>query len=181
MSAIDILIVIVFFGAVGYGFWKGIIVQLGSLTGILLGILACRLFGPWFTGIIGQVTGSSDSMHMAYVNGIVANIILFICGFVVAKLTARLVKMMTNAVKLTLLDKLAGVLFTLFEWFLVMSILLNLWQVMRPGLDVTASSKMGNGRAARAVLDLAPVVFDTVSATTIFDSMKNNDSHGQRQ
>lgn len=172
MSAIDIIIIVVFFGAVIYGYWKGIIVQLGSLAGILLGILACRLFGPWLTGVLGGTTGDSATIDMGYINGIIANVILFILGFICAKLVARLIKTVTTAVKLSIVDKLLGVIFCLFEWFLVLSILLNVWQVLRPGINVTASSTLGHGRAARAVMDLAPTVLGTQTALAIFDVKK---------
>ncbi|MDE6085781.1 MAG: CvpA family protein [Muribaculaceae bacterium] len=172
MTAIDIIIIVVFFGAVIYGYWKGVIVQLGSLAGILLGILACRLFGPWLTEVLGGATGSSDAIDMGYINGIIANVILFILGFLCAKLVARLVKTVTTAVKLSIVDKLLGVIFCLFEWFLVLSILLNVWQVLRPGVNVAASSTLGRGRAARAVMDLAPAVLGTQTALAIFDVKK---------
>lgn len=169
MSIIDIIIIIVFIGAVIYGYWKGIIVQIGSLAGILLGILACRLFGPWLTDVLGGATGGSDAIDMHYVNGVVANVILFLLGFISAKLVARVIKSMTTAVKLSFIDKLLGVIFCLFEWFLILSILLNVWQVLRPGTDITSSSTLGKGRAAKAIVDLAPAVLGTDSATAIFD------------
>lgn len=169
MSAIDIIIIVVFIGAVIYGYWKGVIVQIGSLAGILLGILACRLFGPWLADLLGGATGESQSLDMSYVNGVVANVILFILGFICAKLVARIIKTVTTAVKLSLVDKLLGVIFCLFEWFLILSILLNVWQVLRPGTNIIASSTLGNGRAARAVIDLAPAVLGTETATAIFD------------
>lgn len=169
MSAIDIIIIVVFFGAVIYGYWKGVIVQIGSLAGILLGILACRLFGPWLAGVLGGATGDSQSIDMAYVNGVVANVVLFILGFICAKLVARLIKTVTTAVKLSIVDKLLGVVFCLFEWFLVLSILLNVWQVLRPGVNVVGSSTLGQGRAARAVMDLAPAVLGNETAAAIFE------------
>ena len=170
MSAIDILIIIVFIGAVIYGYWKGVIVQIGSLAGILLGILACRLFGPWLTDVLGGATGGSGSIDMGYVNSVVANVILFLLGFISAKLVAKLIKTVTTAVKLSLIDKLCGVIFCLFEWFLVLSILLNVWQVLRPGSDITSSSSLGGGRAARVVLNLAPTVLGSETATVLFES-----------
>ena len=170
MSAIDILISIVFIGAVIYGYWKGVIVQIGSLAGILLGILACRLFGPWLTDLLGGATGASQSIDIGYINSVVANVILFLLGFISAKLTARLIKTVTTAVKLSLIDKLLGVIFCLFEWFLILSILLNVWQVLRPGTDITSSSTLGNGRAADVVMDIAPAVLGTETATALFES-----------
>ncbi|MCM1449366.1 MAG: CvpA family protein [Clostridiales bacterium] len=168
MSTIDIIIIVVFIGAVIYGYWKGVIVQIGSLAGILLGILACRLFGPWLTGVLGGATGSSDSIDMGYINSVIANVILFLLGFICAKLVARLIKTVTTAVKLSVVDKLLGVIFCLFEWFLVLSILLNVWQVLRPGDNITRSSTLGGGRAATVVMDLAPTVLGSEPASAIF-------------
>lgn len=169
MSAIDILIILIFISAVIYGYWKGVIVQLGSVAGILLGILACRLFGPWLTDVFGGATGSSDTLDMGYINSVIANVILFLLGFIAAKLVAKLVKTVTTAVKLSIVDKMAGVVFCLFEWFLVFSILLNVWQVLRPGSDITSSSTLGGGRAARVVLNLAPTVLGSSTALAIFE------------
>ena len=45
MSAIDILIIIVIAIAAVYGVRKGMISQLGSIVGIVAGIVVCRLFG----------------------------------------------------------------------------------------------------------------------------------------
>lgn len=67
------------------------------------------------------------------------------------------------------MDKLLGVIFCLFEWFLVLSILLNVWQVLRPGIDITSSSTLGKGRAAQAVMDIAPAVLGTETAKALFE------------
>ena len=56
------------------------------------------------------------------------------------------------------LDRLAGALFGLFKWMLVLSILLNLWVMVKPGTDVTAMSALGNGHAIEAIMGLAPAV-----------------------
>ena len=55
MSVIDIIILIVFVGAIIYGLYKGVIAQLGSLGGIILGIIACRLFGDYATELVSNI------------------------------------------------------------------------------------------------------------------------------
>lgn len=170
MSGIDILMLIVFVGAVIFGYRKGVIVQMGAVGGVIVGILACRLFGAWFAGILGGVTSSdAGSIDVGYVNGVIANVILFILGYVAARLVARLVKTVTHAVKLAIIDRLCGVVFCLFEWFLILSILLNIWLIIRPDADVTAMSRLGGGRAVKVVIDLAPTVFGSETAKCIFD------------
>lgn len=170
MSALDILIILVFLAAGIYGYWKGMIVQLGSLAGILMGILMCRLFGPWLTDVLGGATAGGSTIDMGYINSVIANVILFLLGFVGAKLVARLVKTVTTAAKMAVVDRILGVIFSLFEWFLVLSILLNVWQVLRPGINVTEGSKLGGGRAARVVMAIAPTVLGSVTSDVFFEA-----------
>lgn len=170
MSTIDILILIIFVAAAAYGWWRGVIVQMGSLAGVLLGILLCRLFGDDFARIlINLFTDGSASSDTRYVTGVVANVILFILGFIAAKLVAKLIKAVTQAARLSLIDKLCGVVFSLFEWFLIFSILLNIWQAFRPHSPIISDSSLGGGRAAHAIMNLAPNVLGNETIKSIFD------------
>lgn len=74
MSIIDIIILVVFIGAAVYGWWRGMIVQIGSLAGVLLGILLCRLFGDGFSGFLIDTFGGKDpvSADTRYVTGVIA-------------------------------------------------------------------------------------------------------------
>lgn len=170
MSIIDIVILIVFIAAAAYGWWRGMIVQIGSLAGVLLGILLCRLFGNAFCDFLsGLFSDGKPSDDTVYISGVIANVILFIIGFICAKLVAHLIKTVTHAVKLSLIDKLCGVVFAIFEWFLVLSILMNIWQICRPGSHILSDSSLGGGRAAHAIMNLAPNVLGNETAHAIFD------------
>lgn len=171
MSPIDILIILIFIAAAVYGWWRGIIVQMGSVAGLLLGILLCRLFGNGFAGILLSIF-AGDPPHepdSIYVSGVAANVVLFILGFVAAKLVARVIKAVSQAARLSLIDKLCGVLFAIFEWFLIFSILLNIWQAFRPDKPLLSESSLGNGRAAHAIMNLAPNVLGNETVKTIFE------------
>ena len=85
-----------------------------------------------------------------------ANVILFIAGFLGVKAVAHFFKSVTHALALGGLDRVAGALFSLFEWMLVLSLLLNLWLVIKPQTDIHALSTLGNGHAIEAIVNLAP-------------------------
>lgn len=171
MSIIDFIIILVFIGAVVYGWMRGMIVQFGSLAGVLLGILLCRLFGQGFSNFLISIFSSepAPSEDTIYICGVVANVILFLIGFVAAKIAARFVKTVSKAVKLTLVDKMCGVVFALFEWFMVLSILMNVWQIFRPSSHILSESSLGGGRSAHAIMNLAPNVLGNETAQAIFD------------
>lgn len=155
MAALDILILLIFAVSIIYGLRRGFITQLGSVGGVIVGIIACRLFSGHVTHLFA---GSDPDANDIYVSGVFASVLLFIVGYISARLVARLIKSVSNTLHLTVFDRIAGALFSLFEWFLIFSLLLNIWQAFRPDIDITSGSRLANGRAAAAVVDFAPKV-----------------------
>ncbi len=166
MGVIDIVIIAVFIGAIIVGLWKGVIAQLGSLGGIILGILACRMFGDYAAQLAGEVLPkmSESAQTVAYVNSIVGNVVLFLIVYLLAKLIARLMKQITNALCLGFVDRILGAVFALFKWFLVMSIIVNIVIVFFPEQNFVAKSTLGDGMAIKYIVDLAPNLFGSITA-----------------
>ena len=52
MPALDIAILIVFAVSAVMGFRRGLIAQVGSVAAIIIGIIACRMFGAQVTEMI---------------------------------------------------------------------------------------------------------------------------------
>lgn len=175
MTAIDILMILIFIVSIIYGLRRGVITQLGSVGGVIVGIIACRLFSAPLTRFFA---GDSPDANDMYVSGVFADVLLFIVGYISARLVANLVKTVTRSLHLTVIDRVAGALFSLFEWFLIFSLLLNIWQAFRPDIDVTAGSRIADGRAAEAVKDLAPKVLGSETfkdfVTTVANVGKEN-------
>lgn len=154
MTTLDIIILIVFVASVIYGFRRGIILQAGALGGLLFGVILCRLAAPWLAGLITgtHTTGEAPT----YVDSVIANIIMFIAGFLGVKAVAHFFKNVTHALNLGGLDRIAGALFCMFEWMLVMSLLLNLWLIIKPQTSLHSLSTLGNGHAIEAIVAFAP-------------------------
>lgn len=157
MTTLDIVILIVFVASVAIGFMRGIIVQAGSLGGIIFGVLLCHIFGGLLTGVIA---GGGDA---GYVDSVLANVILFVAGFLSVKVVAHFCKKLTHALALGGLDRLAGAVFSLLQWMLVLSILLNLWCVVKPATDFRAMSDIGNGHAIEFIMAFAPKLLGWVA------------------
>ena len=152
MSTLDIVILVVFVASVAVGWWRGVIVQAGSIGAVVFGIVLCRLAAPWLTL---HLAGAEE---VDYLDKVLANVILFVAGYAVVWLLSRLVKKITHALSLGVADRLAGAAFSLFEWMLVLSLFLNFWLVLRPDTDYHAVSGLANGHAVDAVVSLAPLV-----------------------
>lgn len=152
MTALDVIILIVFVGAVAYGFYRGVIVQVGAVAAVLFAVVLCRLGGyPLAEFIAGNEAPSSLDV-------VVAKVIVFIVGYVGVRVVASLFKKATHALSLGGLDRIGGVVFSLFQWMLVLSLLINLWLVIKPEPPLSELSTLANGHAAPAIARLAPAV-----------------------
>ena len=152
MTKLDIVILIVFVVSIAWGFRKGITVQVGALGGLILGVLLCHVCGGY---VAAMIAGNSAP---TYVDSVIANIIVFIVGYLCVRAVAHFFKSALKSLKLGALDRIGGALFSCFEWMFVLSVLLNLWLVIKPSTSFQALSTLGNGHAIDAILGLAPAL-----------------------
>ena len=95
MTTLDIILLIVFVVSVALGFRKGMIVQAGSLGGIILGVLLCHIFGDRCAAMIA---GAGEAP--TYVDCVLANIIMFVVGYLSVRAVAHFCKQLTHALAL---------------------------------------------------------------------------------
>ena len=164
MTVLDIIILAVALGSAFMGWRKGIVLQLGGLAAIVAGIIACRFGGDWLAAFLenGNSVAAADPANTTpdkgYFYTVLSRIILFIAGYALVKMVARFLRGVTHALQIGFLDRVAGALFCLFEWMVVLSLALNLWVIVKPTADVCKHSTIFNGHAVEAVMGLAPKV-----------------------
>lgn len=160
MGILDIIILLTLIISGGYGCWKGIVVQIGSLAGVVVGILACRLFGVWLTDFlhVHLFSGAGDANTVHYISLVVAYVTLFVVGYAITRLLARLVQTVAKSLNLTVIDRILGALFSIFQWMLVLSILMNICMIIFK-FNVLVYARLAHGAVGRAVAELAPLVF----------------------
>jgi uncharacterized membrane protein required for colicin V production len=152
MTTLDVLILVAFIGAVAIGYFRGIIVQVGAVAAIIFAVVLSRIGGEWLSA---QLAGAEGPSVMDLVE---AKAILFIVGYLTVRIVASLFKRLTHALSLGVIDRLGGVAFSLFQWMLVLSLLINLWLVIKPDASLAEMSTLANGHAAEAIVELAPAV-----------------------
>lgn len=156
MSAIDIIILIVFGVGVVTGFFKGAMRQIGSAAGVVLGFIGARLFGT-ATGIaiFGMPTEADPSMSPMMVK-VMGCIVVYLAIWVAVYLVVRLVKGIISAVGLGFLDRLGGSAIMLMKLFLAVSIVLNVWRFVQPQSSVFEQSHLMDGRIFIYIMDFFP-------------------------
>lgn len=166
MSFIDIVILVIFAGAVIYGFYRGVIAQIGSVAAVIVGIIACRIFGDAATELtatlLPEITSNPDTAR--YACSVIGNVVLFLLVYLTVKLLASLIKKVANALLLGFVDKIIGAVFCIFKWFLVASLVLNVWCLVFPDSNLVKSSTIAGGKAIEAILELAPALLGSLTA-----------------
>ena len=152
MALIDILILtLIVVGAV-IGYCKGLATGIGSLAGLIIGILACRMFG----GVVTEAIMSMYESTEVYVATIIAYICVFLVFFFGIKLVAWLLKESLKSLNLGGFDRLSGAVFGALEWLLLLSVVLNGLYALAPDLSLFHTSHMLDGRIFDFVMNFGP-------------------------
>lgn len=164
MNTLSIFIIIIGVASLIYGFSRGIIKELGSLCSILLGIIACRLFGDHATtiaaGILGVDPQANPISH--YAASMVGNAGLFCAVWLAVFVIARLLHGAIHAIHLGFIDSLLGAAFCAAKWLLVLSLILNLIYIMAPTAGMWGANPPEG--IIKAILAYAPWLFGALTA-----------------
>lgn len=125
--AIFVIILVVVSGFLG---WRsGLLKQVGRLVGIIAGIAACRIYGPT---LVNYFCGTGATVSDTVLYTVLCYVLLFIVVYLVALLLAHLLRGALNAVHIGVLNRVAGAVFNIMEWMLLLSLFLNLWVSLVP-------------------------------------------------
>lgn len=155
MSYVDIILIVLALGAAVIGYRRGAIRQAASIGGILVALFAVRVAGDKATAVAASLIGQSPADYAARILGCGA---LFLAVWGGCWMLGRMLRLSVRAVMLGPVDSVAGSVFLIFKWGLVVSLLLNLWKTISPDSGVFADSRLLGGRLFAAVMDMAPAV-----------------------
>lgn len=122
MSAIDLILLGVIGVALVTGWMRGFVRQVGTVAGILFGIVVCRVFGA----DVADYFVSRGSEHASIARACVYAV-LFVAVFLSCNLLARLASSILKAVKLGVIDRAAGAIMRAFLWLLFTSLAINIY------------------------------------------------------
>ena len=158
MNYIDMFIIVLLIWAVFRGFTQGFIMQLTLLAALALGIFAAlKLSGFTAEKLVDYISVSSESLYLISIG------ITFVLVFIGVNLVGKLVEKMVEAVQLSFINRLFGVIFSLGKTVILLGILLAF--INRIDLHTPLLPKYSREHS----LFYKP--FTTI-ATTIFPSLK---------
>lgn len=131
MSAFDIFLIVAMCVALVWGGFSGFFRQIGSLAGLVLGIVACRMFAPRVASALGPESLSTTVMAYALV---------FIVVFFACKLVAYACRGVLRTLHVGFADRLCGAALRAVLWLFAISLALNVWEVVAPGTGPEGST-----------------------------------------
>lgn len=157
MGTIDVIILIVIGVALVRGAFLGVIKQIGSFAGVLLGILLGNMFGDSVTHImLSWFPSLMDVEYGDVIASVSSHILIFLIAYWGVIIVAKLFKTATKALALGMFDKILGSIFCCFKYLVLLSVALNIWMVLAPTGDAGLNAKLLDGGLYSFVYELAP-------------------------
>lgn len=167
MTLIDIIILVVFAVATLMGYRKGLVAQAGTVAAIIIAVLACRVLGPSVTEMIiaHRAYESEPSLWQRFTASALAYCGVYIIAYYVVVLIVRLLRFVVSSLKLGPLDRIAGVIVSLFKWFMALSVAANLYLALFPSGQWLSTTKLCGDTTVYFIVSLAPKVLGVITNT----------------
>ena len=117
MNFIDFIIILVIVLFAIQGFRKGLIYEIASLTGLILGIYASFHFSGYIEGYLMEYINIPEKY-----SAVTAFILIFIVVILLVHLIGKIIEQVVNIIALGLLNKLTGSVFGILKAIIILSL-----------------------------------------------------------
>jgi membrane protein required for colicin V production len=154
MNYMDIILLTLLILSAFNGLRKGFIEELAGLAALILGIWAAL----HFSGIVAQLLSENLNIQGRYLP-VIAFVATFIVVIILVNLIGSAVSGMVKAVKLGLVNRLAGFVFGVIKGALILSVLLVVFNKLDQDVHLIPAEAKSGSRMYEPVKNFAPSVF----------------------
>ena len=154
MNTLDIIIVIPLLWGAWHGFSKGLIISLASIVALLVGIWGSIKFSD----LTAQVLYEKFGLQSEY-NSMIAFAITFVIIVVGIHLLAYMLDKLFKAVALGLVMRIAGGVFGVLKYALILSVLFALFEVVNQNVEIASKETFEKSILYKPVSSIAPALF----------------------
>ncbi len=140
------------------GYRKGIVKQIPKFIGFCFGIVCAHLFAPPVDDALRVLMPSIGTrVEGNYIYSVIATGIVYLFVYGVLDTCTRFLNLIFRK-KPEILGSIAGSLFCLIRYMLLLSVIYNLWLGMRPGSEILRYAKADDGNIVELVMLISPAI-----------------------
>ena len=166
MNAIDLILIIPLAWAAYKGFKKGFIIEIFSLLALFAGVYGGIHFSDGVANWIDQTVQIKEK-YLPVVSFAVTFIGVVVLVFYLGKLIEKAI----NMAAMKPLNKLAGALFSVLKYGLIMSVILGFLLPINKNLDLIKQSTINNSVLAKPIKELATTVIPAVKESDFYKAL----------
>ncbi|MCM1319970.1 MAG: CvpA family protein [Muribaculaceae bacterium] len=180
-----LILIIVLVAAIFRGWKRGMAKQLAPLLGLAFGFVAARIFCEQAAEMLDPVIPAADTFAPApfgepmrhYTACMIGASLIFAVVYIVFRLLGIVLSRALNILHTGAINSIMGAAFCLAKWVLIMSILFNLWLIIRPNCDLRKFCSYGDGNLVELVMEVAPAMLGTESPSDLEHYHQMEEAH----
>lgn len=157
MNFIDLIIIVLLILGAVRGFTDGFIKEFASLLALILGIWGAIRFSSFTADRLYEYF----DMTGRYV-GILAFFITFVIIVILIHFIGMIIDKFVDAIELSFLNRLAGILFGLFKTALILSVIFVILNAIHARHPFLPEDKIAQSKFYNPIADIAPAIFPII-------------------
>ena len=167
MSFIDIVFAVLLGFAVYKGLKNGLFVEVASFVALVLGIYVAIKFSSLIGGVFSEFVPSWNPKYIE----ITAFIITFIVVVIGIHLSAKILTKLADFAFLGLINKIAGVIFSLLKTILALSVVLFIFEKINISNMLLSKETQENSIFYNPIQNISKAIYPTIEGW--YDSLKS--------
>ena len=157
MNYIDIVILLFLLYGAFRGFSKGLIIEVATLAGLILGVFIAIRYSPFTEGILKDFLNIT-SRYLSYIALAVTFLLVVIAVYLLGKMLTRLV----DIISLGLVNKLLGTLLGIAKYFIMVCVLLMIVDALNDKFHFISEETRENSLLFDSFLNFAQQMYNTI-------------------
>ena len=171
MNPIDTVIAISIGAGFVLGLFRGFVKEVIALVAIFLGIYGAKFLSPWFASVLINVFSVSEKMSQP-----LAYIILFLAIVIILLILAKMIDKLFEAASLGGLNRFLGGLFGGLKVALIVSVLLNVFDVFDAKLSIVKPETKEKSTFYKPLIKAAPQLWNEIKERYQHDNNADNEN-----
>ena len=157
MNYIDIIILLFLLFGAFRGFSKGLIIEVATLAGLILGVFIAIRYSPYTEGLLRDFLNLS-SRYLSYIALAITFLLVVIGVYLIGKMLTRLV----DIISLGLVNKLLGAILGMAKYFLIVCVLLMIMDALDDKFHFISEELKEKSMLFYPFLNFAQRIYNTI-------------------